>query len=186
MVKQSVENIVEMPEGFTADIDGQKVVIKGAGKEAERQFKAQGISFKKDGNKVIVTGAPFSRRTAALVKTIASHVNNMASGLQTEYVYKMTIVYSHFPMNVAVKGQILEINNFVGEKKTRIAKIVPGATVTIKGKAVTIKSNNKEVAGQTAGNIEGATKVRGKDKRIYQDGIFIVTKALQEKKEESK
>ena len=73
----------------------------------------------------------------------------------------------------------MEINNFVGEKKARTAKILPGTTVTVKGKEVTVKSHDKEAAGQTAGNLERASRVKGKDIRIYQDGIFIVEKAEQ-------
>ncbi len=183
MIKETFEKIIELPEGITAEVKDNTVSIKGAGKEATRQLKANGISFKHENNSIVVIGKPASRKINAVVNTIASHLNNMVSGLENEYVYKMVIVYSHFPMNVAIKGKIIEIKNFVGEKKPRNAKIVEGATVTVKGKDVVVKSHSKEAAGQTAANLESATKVRGKDKRVYQDGIFIVKKGLQEEKE---
>lgn len=186
MIKETVEKSVTLPEGFSAEITGSKITIRRAGKETTKDIKANGITLSQKGQEIIITGKPVSKRMNALTNTITSHINNMASGLQTEYVYKMVLVYSHFPMNVAVKGSVFEINNFVGEKKTRTAKILEGVAVTVKGKDVTVKSHSKEAAGQTAANIENATKVRGKDTRIYQDGIFITQKATQEKKEEGK
>jgi len=192
MKRESVEKIIPLPENFTAELEGKKLVVKGNGKQAERIFDANGISLRKENNSIVVVGKPASKRINALTNTLSSHVSNMINGLKAEYVYKLAIIFSHFPMNVTVKGKVIEINNFVGEKKPRLAKIVEGATVSIKGKDVVVKSNNKEAAGQTAANIENAAKVRGKDKRIYQDGIFIVEKAVQEipaeeeKKEESK
>ncbi len=183
MKKETTEKIIDLPEGITAEVRENTISVKGAGKEATRQLKTNGISFKKENNSIVVIGKPSSRKINAVVNTIASHINNMVSGLENEYVYKLVVVYSHFPMNVTIKGKIIEIKNFVGEKKPRNAKIVEGATVTIKGKDVVVKSHSKEAAGQTAANLENATKVRGKDKRVYQDGIFIVKKGLQEEKE---
>ena len=183
MIKETVEKTIDLPEGITAEVSDSTVSIKGRGKEAKRQLKANGISFKQENNSIVVIGKPASRKINALINTIVSHINNMISGLDKDYVYKLVVVYSHFPMNVAIKGKIVEIKNFVGEKKPRNAKIVEGATVTIKGKDIVVKSHSKEAAGQTAANLESVTKVRGKDKRVYQDGIFIVKKGLQEEKE---
>ncbi len=185
MVKNSVEKAVTLPPGISVEIDGYTIAIKEGGKETAKQFKVNGISFKQEQDRLIVVGRPASRRMNALINTLSSHIKNMVKGLQEEYVYRLAMVYSHFPMNVVVKGNTVEINNFSGEKRARIAKIVAGATVTVKGKEVIVKSRDKEAAGQTAANIERATKVKGKDKRIYQDGIFIVEKAMQEKKENS-
>jgi len=48
--------------------------------------------------------------------------------------------------------------------------------VEIKGNQITISSNNVERAGQTAANIEKATKISKKDRRVFQDGCFITEK----------
>jgi len=186
MVREFVEKTVVLPEGFSAEADGNQLTVKASGKEAKRQFKANGISLKADGTQVTVIGRPASRRMNALASTISSHISNMAAGLKSAFVYKMTIVYSHFPMNVKVKDNLVEISNFVGEKKTRLAKVMPGVSVEVKGKDVLVRGPDKEAAGQTAANIESAAKVKGKDKRIYQDGIFIVEKAVQENEGEGK
>jgi large subunit ribosomal protein L6 len=46
--------------------------------------------------------------------------------------------------------------------------------IEIKGEFLTITSIDKEKVGQTAANIERATKVKNKDIRVFQDGIYIV------------
>ena len=70
------------------------------------------------------------------------------------------------------------VNDFT--TKPEYAKILPNATVEVKGKEIIVKSHDKEAAAQTAANLENATKVRGKDERRFQDGIYIVEKGVVE------
>ena len=92
----------------------------------------------------------------------------------------MKIVYAHFPMTVKVKGNIVTIDNFLGERSPRVAKIIGDAKVSVKGEDVTITGINKEEVGQTMANIEQATKIKGRDPRIFQDGIYLVDKSQEE------
>mgnify|MGYP002832308145 CR=1 FL=1 len=165
-----------MPEGTELEIKDSEITMKANGKENSRVFKTKGISFKKTDKGLEVEATPAKRSMNARLKTIVGHLQNMAKGLQEEYEYNLTIVFSHFPMSVNVKGDVLEINNFAGEKKPRFSKILSGTTVTIKGKDVVVKGIDKETVGQTAANMESATKVKNRDRRIFQDGIFIVSK----------
>ena len=57
MVKENIEKIVELPEGFTAEAQGSKLAIKGNGKEAQKEFKVHGISFKAQGKKRMTLGS---------------------------------------------------------------------------------------------------------------------------------
>ena len=91
------------------------------------------------------------------------------------------MVYSHFPMKIAVKGDKFIIENFLGEKAPRSAMILAGAKVTIKGNEVFVTGSDLEKVSQTAANIERATKIRGFDPRVFQDGIYIVEKARRPK-----
>ncbi|MEE9490489.1 MAG: 50S ribosomal protein L6, partial [Thermoplasmata archaeon] len=45
-----------------------------------------------------------------------------------------------------------------------------------KGDTVILKGNNKEDVGQSAANIEQATKIRGLDPRVFQDGVYVTEK----------
>lgn len=182
MEKNEIESRVALPQGFSAQILDNKVILKGNGREVSHLLSAKGVSVRQEGSELVVSGGPSSKRINALVGTVSTHLGNLVSGLQSEYAYTLAVVYSHFPMNVSVKGGLVEIKNFVGEKNPRYAKILPGVNVTVKGKEISVKGTSKEAAGQTAANIESAAKVKGKDKRVYQDGIFIIQKAFQESK----
>ncbi len=47
-----------------------------------------------------------------------------------------------------------------------------------KGDSVTIEGNDREAVGQTAANLERATVVKGRDIRVFQDGIYLVSKGV--------
>ena len=88
-------------------------------------------------------------------------------------------------MTAKVEGQEVKISNFAGEKFDRISKIVGDVQIEIKGEEITVTGINKEDVGQTAANLELATKLRGKDIRRFQDGIYLVSKGnIDEKTEE--
>ena len=59
-------------------------------------------------------------------------------------------------------------------------KLPEGIDLEIDKEIITIKSVNKEIAGQAAANFEAVTRIRGRDKRIFQDGIYIINKAGKE------
>jgi large subunit ribosomal protein L6 len=100
----------------------------------------------------------------------------MIKGVTEGFEYKMSIVYSHFPMQTKVEGKTVVISNFLGEKKPRIAKIVGGTTVKVSGNSVVVSGINKEDVGQTTANIEQKTKIKRFDPRVFQDGIYVVEK----------
>ena len=68
------------------------------------------------------------------------------------------------------------INNFLGERKSRSARVLPGTKVEIGKDEVVITGMDKENVGQTMANIEQATRVHGFDVRIFQDGIYLIDK----------
>ena len=56
-------------------------------------------------------------------------MQNLIKGVQAGFEYKMRLVYAHFPINVNIEdgGKLVEIRNFLGEKRVRIVKMLPGA-----------------------------------------------------------
>ena len=100
----------------------------------------------------------------------------MIKGVAEGHVYRLKICSGHFPMNVSVSGNEFSVANFLGEKTPRKLSVKEGASVKVEGQEVVVESMNKELAGQTAADIELLTKVKGRDRRIFQDGIFIINK----------
>ena len=108
--------------------------------------------------------------------TFVAHINNMIEGLTEGFEYKMKTVFSHFPIKTSVDGDEFVIQNFLGERSPRKAKIIEGVTVEAKGDDVTVTGIDKETVGQTVANIERATKVKYRDVRVFQDGVYLVSK----------
>ena len=52
--------------------------------------------------------------------------------------------------------------------------------VKIEKDLITVTSCDREAAGQTAANFEATTKIGKRDRRVFQDGIFIINKAGKE------
>jgi len=148
--------------------NGSIVKVKGSKGELEKNFGLN-IELKKDGNKIKV-----SAKEKAMLNTIRGIINNMAVGVQEGYTRKMKVNYAHFPMSLEIKGNIVFIKNFIGEKHPRKSKIVGEVKVSIKGQEVTITGLDKEHVSQTVANLRMATKIKDKDPRIFQDGIYPI------------
>ena len=111
-----------------------------------------------------------------MIGTIKAHVKNMIKGVTEGHRYILKICSGHFPMSVSVSNNEIQIKNFLGEKIPRIVKLRDDVKVKVEGDKIIIESLNKESAGQTAADIETICKIRDKDIRIFQDGIWIIEK----------
>jgi len=165
---------IEMPEGINASVESKNLKVTGPKGELIRLFNNPRASVNVDGSKVVVTTKANSRPDKCILGTYRSHVNNMVRGVTEGYVYKLGIVQTHFPIRVKVEGDKVLIENFLGERKQRIARIMPGTKVTVKGDRVIVEGIDKEMTGQTAANIEIASKVQYKDRRVFGDGVFMI------------
>ncbi|NJE30558.1 50S ribosomal protein L6 [Thermococcus sp. 18S1] len=172
-----VREEIEIPEGVEVTVEGNTVKVKGPKGELERELKYPGVQiFTEDGKVVVFKEFP-RKRDVAIARTFKAHIANMLRGVTEGFTYKLKIVYSHFPMTVKVQGNEVVIENFLGEKNPRRAKILPGVTVRVSGQEVIVEGIDREAVGQTAANIEQATKITKWDRRVFQDGIYIVEKA---------
>ncbi|MFA5405996.1 MAG: 50S ribosomal protein L6 [Candidatus Nanoarchaeia archaeon] len=171
-----MKTIVELPESLSPRMEGSNIIVKGPKGEVSKELKNPFIKVVIEGNNVIIESLKDNRRGKALMNTFKAHVNNLITGVTKGYEARLRICYAHFPINVKVEGDKFMIENFSGEKIPRKARIMPECKVEIKGSDVIITGLNKELVGQTAANIEIATKIKNKDLRIFQDGIWIIKK----------
>lgn len=175
-MRKDSQRIIEIPEGIQVEVKDGDVVVKGNGKEIERVLSFPTIDLVVKDNKFIISAKKATKRELKILGTIEAHVKNMIQGINEDFVYKLEICNVHFPMNVKVEQDKVIIKSFLGEKYDRVADIVRGTKVDIKGNEITVSCFDKEAAGQTAANIEKATRLTGRDRRIFQDGIFITEK----------
>jgi large subunit ribosomal protein L6 len=168
---------IEIPDKVQVEIEDGVVSVKGPLGEMSRRLSDPNISIVKEGGSVHLVNNTGRAKHRALMGTFGAHIRNMVHGVVEGFEYKMKIVYAHFPIKASVKGDTFVIENFLGEKYPRRAKILGKTKVTVKGDQVTVSNPNVEEAGQTAANIERATKIKGYDTRIFQDGIYITEKA---------
>ena len=166
---------IPIPEGIDVTID-DGITVKGSNGQLSRKFNYSGISLKKDDSNVILESNFPKKRDKAMLGTIKSHISNMITGLTDGFTYNMKIVYAHFPMTVKAAGDKVIIENFLGERYPRTAKIVGSAKVQVNGDEVVVTGINKEDVGQTMANLEQATKIKGRDPRVFQDGIYLVSR----------
>ena len=166
---------IEIPEGINVNLDGG-VTVKGSKGQLKRKFNYPNVIIKKEDDKIVLETNFPKKRDKAMLGTIRSHINNMIIGLTDGFTYNMKIVYAHFPMTVKAAGNKVTIENFLGERYPRTAKIVGDAQVQVKGDEVIVTGINKEEVGQTMANLEQATKIKGRDPRVFQDGIYFVSK----------
>ena len=184
MVKEElIEESYEFPDGIDFKLKNKKLTVKGPLGEITKDFShARKINMEIDG-KIIAFSVKFPKRNEkSLVNTLIAHVNNMVQGvLNGPFVIKMKVVYSHFPITVKVEGRDVLVENFLGERAPRKAKMFgKNVSVEVAGDDVIIKSIDKEEAGQTSANIRKVCKIKDKDPRTFQDGIFQYQKLLNE------
>lgn len=170
---------VGLMEGTQVEAKGRNITVKGKRGELSRRFMEDFINLVSQDGRIRISARTKRfplRKQMAIMGTIAGHIKNMMNGVTNGYVYKLRIVYSHFPMKVSVKGSELTVDNFLGEKYPRKTEIIAGVKVEVKGNEVTVLGIDKEKVGQTAANIEQLTRIKKLDCRVFQDGIYLVEK----------
>jgi large subunit ribosomal protein L6 len=172
-----IESTIAVPGAVTVIKDGDTVKVKGPKGELSRNFAHPRVIVSVEGNKVDISCTYPRTKDKAMVGTFVAHINNMIKGVTVGFSYGLKVVFSHFPMKVTVKGDVVEINNYMGGHAPRQAKILGGCKVTVKGADITVEGISIEACGQTAANLEKATSRLGFDKRTFQDGIYIVHKS---------
>jgi large subunit ribosomal protein L6 len=181
VVTGHIEEKIEVPKGVQVTMAGQKLTVKGPNGTLTRDFTHEKVKMKVDGGHVEVSCEMPRTAEKALVGTYGSHVRNMFGGVTHGWEYEMKIVYSHFPIKAATKGNKFIIENFLGEKAPRHANIIGDTKVQVKGAEVIANGADLESVSQTAANIERATRIKGFDPRVFQDGIYITEKARRAK-----
>ena len=179
-MKLDITQEINIPEGIEISQEGHLIKAKGPKGEVSKKLAGARIEITADKNSVKIISKKASKREKKLIYTFKAHINNMIKGVTEPFVYKLKICPGHFPMNVSIEKDFFIIKYLFGEKTPRKLKINPEVKIKIDGKDVYVEGIDKELTAQTAASIEMLTKIKNRDKRIFQDGIYIVSKAGKE------
>ena len=171
---------IEIPDDVSAEINNLDLTIEGPNGSVTKTLWYPAISVAVDDGRIVIESEQEDAKTNATVGTFESHVENMLYGVTDGWEYEMEVYYAHFPMQVNVQGDEVVIENFLGEKSPRHAKIRGDTQVQVDGEEVVLTGPNKEDVGQTAADIEQLTRVNDKDTRVFQDGVYITRKPEKE------
>jgi len=168
---------VSIPKDVTLDIAGSTVTARGPKGEVKKRLELQkGIKIERLDGKIRVSSESERRLTKAVVGAIAAHIRNAMEGATKGYTYRLRVIYSHFPVTVKVEGDKVLVNNFLGERVPRVAKILGKSQVKVDQQDIIVTGADLDEVSQTAANIEQTCRIVGFDKKVFQDGIYITSK----------
>jgi large subunit ribosomal protein L6 len=167
---------LEIPSGINISYKDNKIIVEGSNGKIIKDISKIPVDIKIEENIVKIIPLNGRRRSIAIANTVRSLLKNMIHGVTKGYRYKLKITHSHFPITIKVKDKSVLIENFIGERSPRVAKIEGNSKVTIDGEDIIVEGIDLEEVSQTAANIENATRIKGKDLRVFLDGIYIYAK----------
>jgi len=176
MKPDQMEYKLEIPAKVTVDLKDGLFTIKGAKGEVKRKFIYPKVKIVKQDNHIVFTALKPTKREKAAIYTTEAHLKNLFKSTMEGSLYKLKICSGHFPMKVTYKNNVIEVKNYMGETVPRTLKIKPGVDVTVKEPEITVQSPDRELAAQTAAAIEQIARRASFDRRVFQDGIYIVMK----------
>lgn len=172
-----IKEEIKIPDGTEVSIEGKKIIVKGEKGSLTKILTHPNIDITIK-NKIIKLSFSKSmhRKDKALMGTFTAHIKNMIKGVTEGFEYKMKTVFSHFPIKTSVEGNEFIIQNFLGERSPRKAKILEDVKIETNDDNITVLGIDKEKVGQTVANIERATRVKHRDIRVFQDGVYLISK----------
>jgi len=176
-----IKHTIVLAEGVTASVAENVITLAKESETICREFVHPRVSAMVTSESIEVYCDLPRRKERALAGTWAAHLRNMNRGLSEGFEYRLKAVYSHFPMTLKVEGDTLTITNLFGERVPRRAALPwspADVTVKIENKTeVVVTGADREKVGQTSANIERACRIRRRDRRVFQDGVYIVSKS---------
>ena len=167
---------IELPEKTSCSIEGKLVRIKGENGQVERKFPDPIARITLEEGKIVLTTEKHSKKEKKMLGSIKSHIKNMIKGVNSGHAYILKICSGHFPMNVSATGKEFIVKNFLGERVPRKMEIKGEIKIKVAGNDIYVEGINKEQVSQCAASIEQLTRRANFDRRIFQDGIYLISK----------
>jgi large subunit ribosomal protein L6 len=176
-IEQEIIAELEAPASVTIIKEGNVMAVKGKFGTVKKDFTKLPAAVTVQGNKITIKPYGRRKRDLAVTNTARSLIASMIKGVEKGYTYKLKIIFAHFPISVKSRGKEVHVENFFGERSPRISQIIGDATkVSVIGEDVIVQGPSLEDVSQTAANIELSTKTKGKDQRVFLDGLYVYSK----------
>ncbi len=166
---------IQIPEGISIKAGTAEIEVSGKLGKDRRPFNSNLLSAKVSESHLDISireHKKVAKIAAMAASALAKQIGSDIEGVTHGHEIKMEIVYAHFPMTVEISEKEAIINNMLGERSPRRSKLIGDTKVEVKGKDVVIRGIKLDDVTQTAANIRKASKVRNRDERIFQDGIY--------------
>jgi large subunit ribosomal protein L6 len=167
---------IKVSPGVSVKIEDNKISVKGPKGELQRDFShATSIEIHKSGDTLTIRSLTSRKRDRSLVMNLKTQIDNMLLGVTRGFEYKLKVAHSHFPITVKVDKdkRVVQVENFIGERTPRVASIEGNVEVAVKGDDVVVSGIDRQAIGQTAANIKKVCRIKEKDPRVFQDGIYL-------------
>lgn len=176
-IREEIFADIDIPDMVTVRMEGNLIVVGGKLGTLQKDLTKLPISVDIKDNKLVIKPPGTRKRDLAITNTAKSIILNMIKGVEQGFTYKLKVVYAHFPISVKTKGKEIHVENYFGERAPRVSRVVGDTTkVNIVGEDVIVQGPSLEDVSQTAANIEFSTKLKGKDQRVFLDGLYIYSR----------
>jgi len=126
------------------------------------------------------------RKRRAIVKSMASIVDNMCVGVTKGYRYIMKYGHKRHPMKPqsSKDGKNIKIQNYLGAQEVRSIDAPAGVNIKCdeddKAKEIIVTGIDNESVGTCCALIHQSCRPRNLDRRKFEDGLYIQVRGLQE------
>ena len=131
------EKIV-IPSGVTVTSKARVVTVKGPKGTVTKSFKhikaeilvhkEQDEHTKETHDVVRINIYMNTYKQGAILYTLRTHINNMIKGVTSGYRYKMHEVHKHFPIDLQVKDNAVNIIKYLGQRDVKVIPLPEGVS----------------------------------------------------------
>jgi large subunit ribosomal protein L6 len=176
-IREEIFADIDIPDMVTVRMEGNLIVVGGKLGILQKDLTKLPISVEIKDKKLMIKPPGTRKRDLAITNTAKSIILSMIKGVEQGFTYKLKVIYAHFPISVKIKGKEIHVENYFGERAPRVSSVVGDTTkVNIVGEDVIVQGPSLEDVSQTAANIEFSTKLKGKDQRVFLDGLYIYSR----------
>ena len=172
---------VKIPKGCKVNVKSKVVTVTGKKGKIEKSFKNIKAEIEVKDDEVHIHIYMNTYKQSAILHTITSHIRNMINGVTYGFRYKMHEVHKHFPIDLQVVNNSVQIIKFLGGRDVKYIPLGEGVTCKKNPKdagELWFEGNDIDQIALTCSRVFQSCSAKRKDKRKFLDGIFTSEKEV--------